>query len=58
MMERMGRIWAGLFGPPAMDPDEVEERIEILEAKVEANKIALIQHEQERHRDQEAPPDR
>lgn len=49
MKDRVGHMLAALFGPRPMPPEEIEERVEVLEAKVEANKVALKHHEEQRH---------
>ncbi len=45
-VQRVQRVLATLFASPqTMDPDELEDRVEILEQRVEANVIALERHE-------------
>lgn len=49
-MKHLGRLLDILLGNPStMTPEELEERVESLEIKVEANKAALQKHEQTRH---------
>lgn len=44
-MQRLGDMLATIFGAPhTMKPEEAEERIEVLESKVESNKAALERH--------------
>lgn len=41
----LGEMLAWLFGiPKTMDPDELEDRVDVLEAKVKSNQIALQEH--------------
>jgi hypothetical protein len=43
---RVRRVLATLVGAPqTMDPAELEERVEVLEAMVDSNKRALEEHE-------------
>lgn len=49
-MHRIGRVLESLLGAPhTMSPAEIEERVLVLESKVEANREALKEHERTRH---------
>lgn len=59
-MQRIGDMLATIFGTPrAMTPQEIEDRMETLESKVESNRVALEQHatDQEVHVQVESPSD-
>lgn len=46
MMDKLKGALERLFAvPTTMDPEEMAERVESLETKVETNRIALAQHE-------------
>ena len=47
MRHMVSRFFKMLRGP-AMDPEEIEERVEILEAKVRANRLLIDQHQADR----------
>ena len=44
-MKHMIRRVFELLRGPTMPPEEIEERVEVLESKVRANKIAIERHE-------------
>jgi hypothetical protein len=46
VMERLQGVLETLFrAPKTMNPEELAERVEVLESRVETNRVALAQHE-------------
>lgn len=52
MREIVDSVLRAIIGTPRNMPlDEVEARVQVLESQVEANRLALQEHEAERHRE-------
>jgi len=50
-MEYIRNMFGGWLGvPTVMDPEELEDRVHMLEAKVETNRIAIEKHEADSQR--------